>query len=156
VRGAYGAAVQPLQEVRDRFGDTPFARQASLDLAQAQAALGQNEAALATADEALRKASPGDPLHHALAMLRITLLGSLQRAEEAQAAGRELLARTDLSPHQRYEATLLVADTLRAAGRTAEGLELLVALQRDINAGRLAVPARDLESRIQLFRALAG
>lgn len=156
VRGAFAAARQPLQEVRDRFDDTPFARQAGLDLAQAQAAMGERDAALGTIDQTLRGIADDDPVRHPLVMLKISLLGALKRTDEAVAAGRELLARADLPAHQRYNATLLLADTLREAGRTGEAVELLTALQREINAGKLQVQARDLESRIQLFKALAG
>ncbi len=155
-RGDYAAARQRLQEVRDRFGDTSFARQAAFDLAQAQTALGEHEAALATIEQGLEGVAVSDPLHAALVMLKASVLGALGRGTEAVAALRPLCGDQALPARTRYDATLLLADQLRGAGSSAEALDVLVGLQREIDGGKLKIQARDLETRIQTLRALGG
>ncbi len=156
LQGAYGSARHPLEEIRQSFADTPLAAQAALDLAQVQTALGEHDAALATIEQQLSKEKGATPLRHALSLLKVSTLGSLGRNDEALAAGRAMLAAGDLTPQQRFDTTLLLADLLRAGGRLGEAVELLTSLQRDILNGSLQVPARDLDSRLQVLRALAG
>jgi len=49
-----------------------------------------------------------------------------------------------------------LSDTLRLEGKLREAVEVLVTLQNDINSGKLDIPARDLDTRIQLLKSLAG
>jgi len=155
-RGEFAAAVQPLKEVGDRFGGSRFAGQARFDLAQAQAGLGDNQAALATLEQAAAGARGDAALQRAVLQSKAAVLIALQRPQDAEAACRALLARQDVTPRERYDATLLFADVLRASGRLGDAVQTLTALQQEINSGKLAVPPRDLETRIQLLKALAG
>lgn len=155
-RGAYAEAKQPLQELRDSFGGSKFAAQGGFDLAQALAGLGENDAALATIDKTLSDSGVDAGLKTALRMLKASVLGSLKRYPEAQTAVRDLLKAPGLGARERYAGTLLLADLLRLDGKPGEAVDLLTTLQKEIDSGALDVEARDLESRIQLLKALAG
>jgi predicted negative regulator of RcsB-dependent stress response len=155
-RGAYAEAKQPLQELRDSFGGSKFAAQGGFDLAQALAGLGENDAALATIDKTLSDSGVDAGLKTALRMLKASVLGSLKRYPEAQTTVRDLLQAPGLGAHERYAGTLLLADLLRLDGKPGEAVDLLTTLQKEIDSGALDVEARDLESRIQLLKALAG
>ncbi len=154
--GNFQGARQTLQQVRDNYGNSPAAREAGLALAQAEAGMGDNEAALATVNQALGSAPDSDPLGRSLLRLKASILDSLKRPGEAEAIYRQLLARTDLSPRERFDVTLALAGSLQDAQRYKDAADLLTALLSDINSGKLDVPSRDLESRIQTLRALAG
>lgn len=154
-RGAFAEAKAPLQELRDSFGGSKFAAQAAFDLAQAQTALGENDAALATVNQVI--AGGGQPaLMHAARLLKASVLGAQQLYDEAQTTVRDALQAPDLKPRERFEGTLLLADLLRAGGKPGQALDLLTALRKEIDSGTLAVELRDLESRIQLLKSLAG
>ncbi|MHB8078430.1 MAG: tetratricopeptide repeat protein [Candidatus Krumholzibacteriia bacterium] len=155
-RGAFAEAKKPLQELRDSFGGSKFAPQAGFDLAQAQTALGENDAALATLDKILAGNSGDASLKAALQMLKGSVLGSLKRYPEAQTTVRGLLQTPGLDARDRYDATLLLADLLRLDGKPGEAADALTALKKDIDSGTLDIEARDLDSRIQLLKALAG
>ena len=155
-RGAYAEAKQPLQELRDSFGGSKFAVQGGFDLAQAQAALGENDAALATIDKVLGGGRLEGGLKTALRMLKGSVLGSLKRFPEAQTAVRDLLQTQGLGARERYDATLLLADLLRLDGKAGDAADVLTGLQKEIDAGTLDIEARDLDSRIQLLKSLAG
>lgn len=155
-RGAYAEAKQPLQELRDSFGGSKFAAQGGFDLAQAMAGLGENDAALATIDKTLSDSGVDAGLKTALRLLKGSVLGSLKRYPEAQTTVRDLLQAPGLGARERYAGTLLLADLLRLDGKPGEAVDLLTTLQKEIDSGALDVEARDLESRIQLLKALAG
>lgn len=155
-RGAFAEAKQPLQELRDRFGGSKFAAQGAFDLAQAQAALGEHDAALATIDKALSGSSADAALKNAHRLLKASVLGSLRRFPEAQTAVRDLLQTPGLGARERYDGTLLLADLLRLEGKPGEAAAVLAALLKEIDSGALDIEPRDLESRIQLLKALAG
>jgi predicted negative regulator of RcsB-dependent stress response len=155
-RGAFAEAKQPLQELRDSFGGSKFAAQGSFDLAQAQAALGENDTALATIDKALSDSGGDAGLKTALRMLKGSVLGSLKRFPEAQTTVRDLLQTPGLGARERYDGTLLLADLLRLDGKPGAAADLLTTLQKEIDSGTLDIEARDLENRIQLLKALAG
>jgi tetratricopeptide (TPR) repeat protein len=154
--GNYPSARQTLQEVRDSFGSSPMARQAALALAQTEVAMGDGSAALTTLDQALGSVSDSEPLWRSLMMLKAATLDDLKRSADSEAIYRQLLARKDLTPHERYDLTLALVGSLKGAQRYKDAADLLTSLQNAINSGELDVPARDLDARIQTLRALAG
>ncbi len=158
LRGDHLAARGPLQEVVDRFGGTPFGKQAALGLAQAQLAGSEPDQALTSIERAARGLRANDPLALASARLRAAALITLQRLPEAENVYRDLLAVADLPDEARLELALALADCLKLAGRPADGAQVLVELLARIERGELKVQGRerDLESRIQLLKALAG
>ena len=154
-RGSYSPARQRLQECIDRFGGTVAGKHARLDLAHALIALGENEAALLTLEDGLRIVGKAEQLHHNLLVFKATTLANLERYAEASDIYRDLL---DAGPGdgERLELTMRLADCLRSTGRVQESIEVLEALQKDIERGDINVPSRDLESRLLMYRALAG
>lgn len=155
-RGAFVQAKGPLQQLRDDFGGSKFGPQGGFDLAQAQTALGENDAALATIDKVLAGGVKDASLKTALGMLRGSVLGSLKRFPEAQAAVNDVLKTPGLDARDRYDGTLLLADLYREAGKPGQAADVLTALKKDIDSGNLDIEAGDLDSRIQLLKALAG
>jgi tetratricopeptide (TPR) repeat protein len=154
--GNYAGARQTLQQVRDEFRGSPVARETALALAQAQAAAGDNDAALSTLDQALGSVSASDALRVPLLRAKAATLDALKRPSEAEAIYRDLLARQDLSPQNRYDVTMAYAGSLQDAKRYKDAADLLAALQADIDSGKLEVQPRDLDTRLRTLRALAG
>jgi len=153
-RGAYMPARERLQECIDRFGGTQAGKQARLDLGHAFMALGENEAALATIMDGLNTVSVNDPLHRELEKFQAAAFMNLSQYTEAIAIYRDLLVK-DPSDQERYEMSMRLADCLKMEGRYQEGIELLEALQTDVENGMISVSYRELESRLHLFRALS-
>jgi len=152
--GSYEAARSRLQECVERFGGGEYGDLARLGLAEAQMGLGENELALQTLGEAMAALPADDALYTSLLMVQATAEANLGRHLEAAAAYEQALT-GELLAVQRYDVTLRQADSLRHAGQVAEGLVLLENLQNAIDRGELDVPARDLATRIDLYRALA-
>jgi predicted negative regulator of RcsB-dependent stress response len=153
-RGAYVPAQERLQECIDRFGGTEAGKQARLDLAHVLMALGENEAALATIREGLSAVSAEDPLYRELEKFRAAALMNLSQFSEAGVIYRDMLAQ-EPSDQERYEISMRYVDCLKMEQRYQEGIELLEALKTDVENGLISVPTRDLESRLQLLRALS-
>ena len=153
-RGAYEAARERLQECHDRFGGTLFGKRAGLDLGHTYLALGNPEQALATLDGLANHADQKAAMHRELQMLRATALVDLQRYDEAAAAYRQL-REEDLDPNERYEVDMRLADCLRLSGQVQEGLNILEDLKAAIDRGDIPSASRDLDTRLQIFRALA-
>ncbi len=153
-RGAFIPARERLQECIERFGGTRFGKQARLDLGHALLAMGEADAALVTLEEGLAVTQPDEPLHQDLLVFKGAALMDLERFGEAEPLYRDLLG-GEVSEQRRFELTLRLADCLKFTDRTREGLLVLEELQREVETGRIEVPSRDLESRLQIFRALA-
>ncbi len=152
--GSYESARARLQECVDRFGGGDYGDLARLGLAEAQIGLDENELAIQTLDEAMAAVNAEDTLYSSLLAVQATAQANLERYDEAAATYEQALT-GELLPVQRYDLTLRQADALRQGGRTAAGLVLLENLQATIDEGKLDVPARDLATRIDVYRALA-
>jgi len=156
LRGDFAGARDRLAEIRDRFGDSALGRQAAQDLVQAQLALGQNDAALATLDQTLAKVPQNDPLRRALLGLKANALDALRRPDDSHAIYRDLLASRDLTPQERYATTMAFAGSLERAQKLQEAIDLLTRLQAAVNTGELKVTDRAHEAKLRLLQALAG
>lgn len=156
LRGDFAGARTLLTEIRDRFGDSALGRQAAQDLAQAQLALGENDAALATLDQTLAKVPRNDPMWRVLLGLKANALDALRRPDESHAIYRDLLASQDLTPQERYATTMAFAGSLELAQKRQEAIDLLTRLQAAINTGELKVTDRAHEAKLRLLQALAG
>jgi predicted negative regulator of RcsB-dependent stress response len=152
--GSYESARARLQECVERFGGGDFGDLARLGLAEAQIGLGENELALQTLGEAMAAIRAEDALYTSFLTVQATAQANLERYDDAATTYEQALT-GELLPVQRYDLTLRQADALRQAGRTAAGLVLLENLQTAIDEGKLDIPARDLGTRIDLYRALA-
>ena len=152
--GSYEAAQGRLQECVDRFGGGEYGDLARLGLAKAQIGLGEDELALQTITEATSGKPGDDSLYTSFLVVQATAETNLGRYLDAAATYEQALA-GELLPVQRYDLTLRQADALRQGGQIAGAVVLLENLQSAIDEGELDYPARDLATRIDLYRALA-
>jgi predicted negative regulator of RcsB-dependent stress response len=155
VNDEYGLARGRLQECVDRYGGSRFALIARVDLARALHGSGESEAALATADEALQSLAEDDDLRANVLGVKAAILSDLERYAESAAALSEILSDPDLPDRQRGQLTMHLAESYERAGQPAEALRVLEELRAAIGRGEVTGKARNLDSRIEYYRALS-
>jgi len=153
-RGAYEAARERLQECHDRYGGSLFGKRAGLDLGHTYLALGDPVQTLAILDGIADQVGQRGAMHRELQMIKGAALVDLQRFDEAAAVYRQL-REEDLDPNERYEVAMRLADCLRLSGQVQEGLNVLEDLKAAVDRGDIPSESRDLDTRLQIFRALA-
>ncbi len=153
-RGSFESARAPFQECIERFSGTRSGKQARLELAHAFLATGDNEAALATLEDGLRQVEGNDPLNRKLWTSKAATLMNLAQYREAEEIYRRLLAQNP-NELEMGEWTMRLADCLQLQGRAGEAMSLLEELQAELESGKISKAPRDLESRLQVLRALA-
>jgi len=153
-RGNFDAARAPLQECIERFSGTRSGKQARLDLAHSFLATGDNEAALASLEDGFSQVEATDPLYLKLLASKAATFINLAQYRDAEHIYRRLLAG---NPNELEigEWTMRLADCLQLEGRPDEAVALLEDLQSELESGKISKAPRDLESRLQVFRALA-
>jgi pentatricopeptide repeat protein len=153
-RGAYDAARERLQQCHERYGGTLFGKRAGLDLGHAYLALGDPAQALATLEGLEPQVAGRGEMHRELQLLKGAALVDLERYAEAEALYRQMQSE-DLHPNERYEVGMRLADCLKLSGRVQEGLNVLEDLKASADRGDIPTESRDLDMRLQVFRALA-
>jgi len=153
-KGSHVSAQASLQECIDRFGGTEFGKIAHVSLAKTMIAMGENEQALASAESSIAAFSQNDPQYIDLMLLKATALNNLKRYNEAIVEYRSLLEKEILDP-MIYDVSLRLADCLHADGNTGEGLAVLEQLEQRIENEDLDLSNRNLESRIEFYRAFS-
>jgi tetratricopeptide (TPR) repeat protein len=154
--GNLQGAQAPLQECIDRYGDTEFGRLARVGLAKAYLAGGANEDVVTSVDLWLKDVPADHPVNRSLRIARATALSSLHRYDEAATAFGELAA-SATDDADIFDMTIRQADCLRQAGKVAEALRLLEALDDRRARGEIkAPPTSDLRTRLEVLRAVAS
>jgi predicted negative regulator of RcsB-dependent stress response len=152
-RGAYAEAVSRLRECIDSYAGTDSALRAHLDLGHALLAQGDQMAALDALQDGIAKTSAEDPLYFDFRLAEASALVDNGQHTGAEVVYRNLLA-SDPADHQRVELSLRLADCLKLDDRLPEAVAVLEQLQQSVETGQITAPGQDIESRLQLYRAL--
>lgn len=153
-QGAYGPAQERLQECSQDFGGTESGKRARLELGHVMIAQGDDLGALGLLEAGAAETSPEDALYRDYLRYQATALVNLKRHGEAERLYRQLLEGNPDGVEQ-VELELRLADCLRLDGRMHEALAVLERLQAAVHRGEITADTHDLETRLQLYRALA-
>jgi len=151
--GQFELAMAPLQDCIEKHGGSEFGKYARLSLVQAMLANDEPEAALARIDEYSGDVSADHPVARNLAVLRANGLADTGQFAEAADA---IAATIDdhLADYEIYTRTVQQATWLQKAGDDAAALSLLENLRDRTAAGEIDNFGRDLDTRIEIARAL--